>query len=118
MQAHSNETFGEHTLITLTSNVPPELREKQRLFGLGRVFSTHAAMTAMNASGVDPVTLMWRHATGDFGDVPQEDIDANHVSIGDDTRVYSRYCVSPDQAVWLVTEWDRSASEFSLESEN
>lgn len=118
MQSHSNESIERHTLTVLTSEAPPELRAKPRLFGLGRVFATPAAAAAMTAAGFDPLVLMWRHATGDFGDVQQEDIDANHTSIADGSRIYSRYLVGLDLAVWLVTEWDRSASEFSLESEN
>jgi len=50
-----------------------------------------------------------RHASGDWGDLCQEDIKENELSLKEDFRLLSAY-KNGEEKIWIITEADRSAT--------
>jgi hypothetical protein len=89
--------------------------ETQALFALGQVVVTTTLWTTLleemsEAEALRQVALILeRHRHGDFGDVGEEDWEANLSAIGDGTRVFSSYPLGPVTS-WCITEADRSVT--------
>ena len=78
---------------------------------LGQVYATPGALEVLERVGVSAASLLARHAVGDWGDVGPEDWQANERAVRDGDRVLSAYQVGEDgERVWVITEWDRSAT--------
>ena len=90
---------------------------KQPLFPLGQVVATPGALEALQAAGQDPRTLLSRHQTGDWGEVPAEDKQENDFSVQQGFRILSAYTLSTGVKLWLITEWDRSVTTLLLPQE-
>jgi hypothetical protein len=58
-----------------------------------------------------------RHARGDWGDLDDEDLQANERALKDGTRLLSAYHSSAGTKFWIITEWDRSATTVLLPEE-
>ena len=71
----------------------------------------------MERSGEDPLLFIARHAVGDWGDVDQEDWQANEVALAEGTRLLSSYRTKEGETLWVITEADRSASTLLLPEE-
>lgn len=52
-----------------------------------------------------------RHINGDWGDLDEEDksMNDNGLKNGDD-RLFSKYNYNDDTSIYIITEWDRSAT--------
>jgi hypothetical protein len=87
------------------------------LFRLGQVVATPGALAALQEAGQEPLELLRRHQSGDWGEVPAEDKQENDFSVQHGYRVLSAYTLSIGIKVWLITEWDRSVSTFLLPQE-
>ena len=85
-----------------------------RLFDLGRTYITSLAFEALGWSGVGDLIL--RHRVGDWGDLCDEDQDANWLALEFDLRILSRYN-TPAGDFYVITEWDRSYTTVMLVSE-
>jgi len=88
-----------------------------QLFDLGKVVATHGALDALQEAQVDPMTLVARHANGDWGDLGDEDKQSNQAALEDDTRIFSAYILPDGVKIWVITEWDRSYTTLLLPSE-
>ena len=87
-------------------------------FPLGRVVATPGALELLASTGTDPLTLLSRHQSGDWGEVPPEDARENELSVREGFRIVSRYCVGEDGSkIWLITEADRSSTCLLLPGE-
>jgi hypothetical protein len=76
-------------------------------FPLGRV-----VMTANAAGQLPPVEVaqgLSRHASGDWGDVPEADREENELSLKEGYRLMSVYRAG-GTAFWIITEADRSVT--------
>lgn len=60
---------------------------------------------------LDMITLLKRHASGDWGVVSQEDAAENDLSVAEGFRILSAYMVA-ERKIWIITEADRSATTF------
>ena len=87
------------------------------LFSPGHVVATHAALALLQEHGVSVPELLHRHLTGDWQEMCKRDRDANWAAVIEgETRVFSSFDVAPkDHAgkpmkIWVITEWDRSAT--------
>ena len=83
---------------------------RDELFQLGRTVATPGAIDALEQAGVDGVTYMRRHHTGDWGDLPAGDKRLNDAAVkSGDERVFSGYTL-PDGVtrIWIITEADRA----------
>ena len=86
------------------------------LFLTGQIVMTPGAH-ALLSDNLDPTTLLARHLSGDWGDdLCAEDVEANDAALANGDRLLSSYKVGTDK-VWIITEWDRSATTFLLPSE-
>lgn len=83
------------------------------LFELGCVVATPAVLELLGELEVSPSELLERHASGDWGTVPQEDAHENERSLKHGFRLLSSYLVGEGR-VWIITEADRSATAILL----
>jgi hypothetical protein len=86
------------------------------LFETGRIVATRGALNSLTVTGTNPLELVERHVSGDWGDVPPEDAKENEFSVKNGFRVMSSYRVGSDR-LWILTEADRSSSCLLLPSE-
>jgi hypothetical protein len=87
-----------------------------RLFELGQVVATPGAIELFEKHNIDPLDLLYRHLTGDWGELDEHDILENKRAIRYGYRVLSSYKFGED-TIWLITEADRSVSTFLEPSE-
>ena len=52
--------------------------------------------------------------TGDRGDLDKEDKGENDLSVKQRFRILSAYELETGVKIWVITEWDRSVTNFSL----
>lgn len=59
-----------------------------------------------------------RHCNGDWGDLCDEDKKLNESALknGDD-RLFSKYIFDNETSIYIITEWDRSATTILFPSE-
>lgn len=75
-------------------------------FELGQVVMTRG-VSALVEDGLNIMSLIRRHAKGDWGDVPDDDRERNEHAVEDEERVMSAYETDRGR-VWVITERDRS----------
>jgi hypothetical protein len=85
-------------------------------FELGEVVCTPAALVFLEEAGVSPASLLRRHTSGDWGDVPEVAAIENEFSVQEGYRILSRYPVEGEH-VWIITKADRSATTILLPKE-
>ena len=86
-------------------------------FELGRLVVTPGALKALREAKQEPLALIVRHATGDWGDLDEEDKRENEFSVGKYLRILSAYILPTGVKIWVITEADRSATTLLLPSE-
>ena len=89
----------------------------ESMFELGRVTATPGALKYLEHIEEQPMNLIRRHVTGDWGDLCADDIKANHQSILDGTRILSAYALQGTK-LYVITEGDRSITTLLLASEH
>ena len=94
-----------------------EHSDLQPLFELGQIVGTPGALDALTEAGQYPAELLVRHVTGDWGDLPEEDVAENELSVERGLRVFSSYRLETGTKIWVITEWDRSVTTLLLPSE-
>lgn len=57
-----------------------------------------------------------RHATGDWGDLGEEDKNSNEYALENELRIFSAY-IREDKKIYIITEWDRSVTTILFPSE-
>jgi hypothetical protein len=87
------------------------------LFPVGQVVATPGALEALSEAGQNPLELLKRHQSGDWGEMPEEDKKENDFSVQHGYRIVSAYTLSTRVKLWLITEYDRSVTTFLLPSE-
>ena len=85
-------------------------------FPLGRVVATTGALKMLVEAGEDPMFLLSRHCSGDWGELGAHDRRENERSIKNGWRVLSSYPVG-EKKVWIITEADRSVTTILLPEE-
>ena len=89
-------------------------------FKTGQVVATPGALRMLQQAGVAPMTLLARHAFGDWGDLCDEDKEANNLAVAIGDRIFSSYEVGVGlnaTKVWVITEADRSSTCVLLPEE-
>lgn len=86
-------------------------------FKLGRVVATPGALRAMEDAGVAASQFLRRHAKGDWGELSRADARLNDDAVRNDGRILSSYSLPDGEKIWIITEWDRSATTLLLPSE-
>ncbi|NLE38090.1 MAG: hypothetical protein GX621_08715 [Pirellulaceae bacterium] len=86
-------------------------------FRLGATLATPGALDALAEAEQDVGELLARHARGDWGDVDDEDKQANEAALADGARLLSTYTTKAGATLWVITEADRSATTILLPDE-
>jgi hypothetical protein len=91
-----------------------QLREAPAPFTAGLLVMTRSVQALAARGGLDPTEYLRRHLSGDWGDISEDDRNANARAIVDGDRLFSSYKVSDDLTLWIITEADRSATTLLL----
>ena len=86
-------------------------------FSLGQVVATPRALEALDAVQRPAIELLNRHVTGDWGDLDDEDKQANDRALLDGGRLLSAYLLRQNTKIWIISEADRSATTILLPKE-
>jgi hypothetical protein len=95
----------------------PNMTRKELRFSLGQVVGTPGALHAFEEAGQHPAEFLSRHVSGDWGDLCEEDVTENELSVDQGFRILSSYELSTGTKVWVITEADRSATTILLPDE-
>ena len=80
------------------------------LFSLGKTGITPGVQALLIES------LLARHVTGDWGELTENDKQANDDAVKDGARIFSAYRVGSEK-IWVITEADRSITTLLLPDE-
>jgi hypothetical protein len=91
-------------------------------FNPGVLLSTPGALAAFERNNQAPFEFLQRHLSGDWGDLDEEDRQANEQALVDGSRLLSAYRLKDQTKVWAITEavgenGHREATTFLLPSE-
>lgn len=73
-------------------------------FVLGQILATPGALEALEASSQQPLELLARHVSGDWGDLCEDDRQLNDDSLIDGSRILSAYHTKRGVKLWVITE--------------
>jgi hypothetical protein len=82
-------------------------------FSLGRTVATPGAVELE----IDLGRYLFRHHCGDWGDLCDEDKQANENALEQGERILSCYRLHEGQKIYIITEWDRSSTCVMLSEE-
>lgn len=74
------------------------------MFKPGQLVITCGARTVMDREGTAYIIPLFRHLSGDWGDVPPEDKAANDQAVKDGSRILSNYTTQKGTRIWIITE--------------
>jgi len=86
-------------------------------FQPGNFYTTPGALEALVLNRQLPSDFLKRHLAHDWGDVCDEDKEANEQALVDGARLLSAYTLNDGTQIWIITEADRSATTILLPSE-
>ena len=76
-------------------------------FDLGQAVMTPGARDAMETAGHIPPEFLLRHKHGDWGELDEDDKQANEQALRHGSRLLSAYRTRREDKLWIITEWDR-----------
>jgi hypothetical protein len=85
---------------------------KSAKFPLGQIVAT--ANAAATLSPAEMTRALERHASGDWGDLDEEDREANEQALVHGERILSVYHAEIQTKFYIITEWDRSYTTILL----
>ena len=105
--------LAENTNNALKNSAPTQ--EPIPLFPLGKVVATPNALACLTNYSRMTEQLLLRHQSGDWGDVHEEDAEANVDAVNNSHRIISSYEInSSGQMIWIITEADRTVTTLLL----
>lgn len=84
-------------------------------FPTGRLMMTSGAHAELSEAEV--FNALFRHVSGDWGDLCEQDRDENDAALKRGGRLLSRYCSQTGTIFWIITECDRSVTTVLLPEE-
>lgn len=87
------------------------------LFKLEQLVMTVGARDALVEAEQNPYEFLQRHASGDWGELCDEDKRENELSVREGFRILSAYRTRKDVRLWVITEADRSSTTILLPEE-
>ena len=90
----------------------PETLNQKPLFSLGRLVATPGALAALEENGKGCTEFLARHVQGDWGDLCEDDKQANLEALEQGLRILSAYRLEDGTKLWVITEADRSRGVF------
>jgi hypothetical protein len=86
------------------------------LFKVGQVVATPAAIRVCELAEVNPLSLLAKHAYGDYGILSSDDVKSNEDAVAYGDRILSKYKVGKEH-LYVITEADRSSTCIMLVQE-
>ncbi len=86
-------------------------------FALGQTFITPGAEEALQIAGQTAIEFLRRHMSCDWGELSDDDVRENELSLKQGFRLLSNYRTAKGQQLWIITEADRSATTVLLPAE-
>ena len=86
-------------------------------FALGQTVITPGAEEALQIAGQTAIEFLRRHMSCDWGELSEDDVRENQLSLEQGFRLLSNYQTGKGQQLWIITEADRSATTVLLPSE-
>ena len=86
------------------------------LFAIGQLVATPGALALFERANESAYDYLMRHVTGDFGDLCEEDVQANRQALETGARVLSSYRVGGER-IWVITDADRATTTLLLPEE-
>ena len=86
-------------------------------FALGQTLITPGAEEALQIAGQTAIEFLRRHMSCDWGELSDEDVKENELSLEQGFRLLSRYQTAKGERIWIITEADRSATTILLPME-
>ena len=103
--------------MSLFNGQPPsEAGGCSTCFHLGQIVATPGALELLDRYAINSWTLLLRHQSGDWGNVPSEDAVENDRAVVLGLRILSSYTVG-DERIWIITEADRCITTLLLPEE-
>lgn len=99
------------------NSVEIEIIIVQNRFPLGVLVVTPPTLEAIDASGESPYKYLTMHCTGNWGKLCPEDWAINDDALKTGSRILSAYTRNSGVSIWIITEWDRSATTILLSSD-
>jgi len=98
------------------------IAKSQPEFFLGQLLITPGALEALQKAGQTAIEFVQRHVSGDWGEVCEEDQQANDQALIDGSRLLSAHRTSLGDKLWAITEavddaGNRAATTILLPSE-
>ena len=81
---------------------------KGQKFPLGKIVATPNLLASITRKDID--LAMGRHATGDWGELDEEDLAENEWSLANGSRLFSAYHADNGTRFWIITEADRAST--------
>jgi hypothetical protein len=89
----------------------------KQLFPLGQIVTTAAALASLEKAGQAPAEFLWRHASGDWGDLCDEDRQENQFSLERGFQIFSSYRTRAGDELWIITDNHFSITTILLPQE-
>jgi len=86
-------------------------------FAVGQTYITPGAEEALMIAGQTAIEFLRRHMSCDWGELSDDDVQENELSLKRGFRLLSNYRTGKGQQLWIITEADRSATTVLLPSE-
>jgi hypothetical protein len=86
-------------------------------FALGQTYITPGAEEALMIAGQTGIEFLRRHMSQDWGEISDDDVRENELSLTEGFRLMSAYRTAKGQKLWIITEADRSATTILLPDE-
>jgi len=86
-------------------------------FSIGKLVATPGAIEALADAKQSPMEFVARYIKGDWGDVCEQDRQANEDALQDGDRLLSAYRTEKCVKIWVITEADRSSTCILLPEE-
>lgn len=86
-------------------------------FPLGTLVATPGALRAIKDAGQEPGFFLDMHLAGNWGDVCDEDREANDRALLHGERLFSAYTTLAGVRIWIITEANRSSTCLMLPEE-
>ena len=92
-------------------------------FDWGPIVSTPGALEALRRNGSTGLEYLQKHASGDWGDLCDEDKQSNDEALHTGARIMSAYLLPDGTKLWLITDAEideahhRQATTFLLPDE-
>jgi hypothetical protein len=88
-------------------------------FALGKVVMTQGIAGYIEDNPIlnsQLINFIKSHATGDWGELPEEDKELNDDAVKNGGRILSSYKLG-EEKIYIITEWDRSYTTVLFPSE-